>query len=104
MPESCLRLNHQNQSLPSVMRISRHASAACCDSLGLCSDCVASHSRVSASRSHATLCSGSPIQVSRLPPIQLQVCRWCSCCCGGCSARKSETVVVTMSDVDSISV
>src|SRR5256885_16838106 len=104
VPESCLRLNHQNQPLPGLLRISRHASAACCDSFGLCCDCASSQSRVSASRSHAMLCSGSPIHVSRLAPIQLPVCRWWSSCCGGCSARKSETVVVTISEVDSSSV
>src|SRR5258708_19858693 len=87
MPESCLRLNHQNQSLPSVMRISRHAFIALLDSFGRCRDCSSSHVRVSASRSQAVLWSGSPIQVSRLAPIQLPVCRRCSCCRGRCPFR-----------------
>ena len=50
----------------------------------------------------AVLWSGSPIQVSRLAPIQLPVCRRWSCCSGGCSFRKSPTVVVMMSAVQGI--
>src|SRR2546430_14168122 len=96
MPESCFRLNHQNQSLPSVMRISRQAFIAWPDSCGRCRDCSSSHVRVSASRSHAVLWSGSPIQVSRLAPIQLPVCRRCSCCWGGGSLTEVLTRGGTM--------
>src|SRR5713226_5274081 len=66
MPESCLRLNHQNQSLPSVIRISRHPRAAASDCCGFWSDCSSSHDRVSARSSHAMLRSEPPEPVAPL--------------------------------------